>query len=99
MTERIRRYVFVDTTRCWNWQKAKNSAGYGIIGKDGGSKLAHREAYIAFVGPIPEGLELDHLCKNKGCVNPDHLEAVTRSENVRRGWPDRRRRAELSHRS
>ena len=82
-------------TGCWNWQLALNAAGYGIIGVNCRPRLAHRIAYEEFVGSIPNGLELDHLCKNKRCVNPEHLEAVTRSENVRRGWPDRRRRAEL----
>jgi hypothetical protein len=46
---------------------------------------AHRFAYLEFVGPIPDGLVLDHLCRNKKCVNPDHLEPVTNAENLRRG--------------
>lgn len=49
------------------------------------SKSAHREAYKAFKGEIPDGLELDHLCRVRNCVNPDHLEPVTRLENARRG--------------
>jgi hypothetical protein len=56
--------------------------------------MAHRVAYEQFVGTVPDGLELDHLCENKACVNPGHLEPVTRSENVRRGWPTRRLRAQ-----
>lgn len=62
-----------------------NGRGYGQIGCSGTVKMAHRAVYEALVGPIPEGLELDHLCKNRLCVNPDHLEPVTHQENVKRG--------------
>ena len=71
---------------CWQWQGAKNPAGYGYFNM-GKSRfmMAHRYAYELFNGTIPSHLEIDHLCRNHGCVNPDHLEMVTRSENVRRG--------------
>lgn len=69
---------------CWHWRSSKR-AGYGLF-SDGPKRLsAHRTAYELLVGPIPEGLSLDHLCRNTGCVNPDHLEPVTHQENVRRG--------------
>ena len=54
--------------------------------------LAHRVYYERHVGPVPEGLELDHLCRNPGCVNPEHLEPVTHAENIRRGYQAKRER-------
>lgn len=74
---------------CWEWQGAKRANGYGSFAvkrADGRwtYTTAHRAAYLDQVGPIPEGWEVDHLCKNRGCVRPDHLEAVTIQENRRR---------------
>lgn len=72
---------------CWEWTAALvNSDGYGAFYYDGNrSGRAHRYAYQHYIGPIPEGLTIDHLCRNRKCVNPDHLEAVTNKENLRRG--------------
>lgn len=72
--------VTVDVDGCWNFS-AVNYKGYGVF--DGG--CAHRVAYQWFVGPIPAGLHIDHLCFNRSCVNPAHMEPVTVSENTRRG--------------
>jgi hypothetical protein len=70
---------------CWLWIGPVNVGGYGKIGKGGASRLAHRVSYELLRGPIPEGMEMDHLCRVRCCVNPDHLEPVTHQENGRRG--------------
>jgi len=84
----IMKYTIDQKTGCWNWMRAKSPNGYGVIAfprsQGAGSICAHRFFYIQKNGPIQKGMELDHLCRNKGCVNPDHLEPVTRIENLRR---------------
>ena len=70
---------------CWQWTGTRNEAGYGQIGVEGRTMYAHRFAYEAFVGPIPDGLVVDHLCGDPSCVNPQHLEVVPQATNVRRG--------------
>lgn len=72
---------------CWEWTASRDGYGYGQVYDHASGRMmkAHRAAYEALVGPIPAGLDLDHLCRNRGCVRPDHLEPVTRGENVRRG--------------
>lgn len=74
------------TDGCWLWTAAKNSDGYGYFSIKGYSVRAHRWAYELNVGPIPKNRVIDHLCRNRSCVRPDHLELVTNQENVIRGW-------------
>ena len=84
---------------CWEWTGARIPEGYGVIMRDGQNVGAHRAMYEYFVGPIPEGHQIDHLCKNTGCVRPGHLEAVTGWENRRRGnspWGVNARREECA---
>lgn len=72
-------------TGCWEWTAYLNKKGYGSFGPFRGVKLAHRVSYEALVGPIPEPLVIDHLCRVRNCVNPAHMEPVTSRENSRRG--------------
>lgn len=69
---------------CWEWDAHVMWSGYGLFWAEGKTRRAHRWAYGKLIGPIPEGLHLDHLCKSKTCVNPQHLEPVTPAENMRR---------------
>lgn len=69
---------------CWLWRGAQLPDGYGQVRVGHTSTTAHRDAYTHLVGPIPEGLHLDHLCRVRLCVNPGHLEPVTQAENSRR---------------
>lgn len=82
--ERILRYVEVDEAGHWIWKAARDTGGYGQLRIGRRTYKAHRVSYEAFVGPIPDGLHIDHLCRIRECVNPQHLEPVTCLENVRR---------------
>lgn len=73
------------TDGCWNWKGTLFRNGYGAFGVSGKTCGAHRVAYELAIGPIPAGLQLDHLCRNRGCVNPGHLEPVTGTVNTGRG--------------
>ncbi len=70
---------------CWLWTGSSDALGYGQIYRDGRLTNAHRVTYELYIGNIPDGLVIDHLCRIPCCVNPDHLEPVTQKVNVRRG--------------
>lgn len=80
--DRLLARIVVDESGCWIWHGHCDRHGYGRCGRG----LAHRASYETFVGEIPAGLQLDHLCRVRNCVNPEHLEPVTMLENIRRGF-------------
>jgi len=73
------------TNNCWNWIKNTDRDGYGYFSVKGKMFRSHRISYELFKELIPKGLTIDHLCRNRKCVNPEHLEVVSRGENVLRG--------------
>jgi len=81
----LARVELVSETGCWIWMGSVSPAGYGEAGSRFSVRSADRLSYEAFVGPIPDGLELDHLCRVRCCVAPYHLEPVTHAVNVDRG--------------
>lgn len=100
LLERFLGHVQFNENGHWIWTGRPNNKGYGRIGrggKYGGMQFAHRAAYELFLGRIPEGLEIDHVCRVTMCVNPDHLEAVTHRENLRRGDTFTRKQLAKTH--
>jgi hypothetical protein len=85
VVDRIMDKIEIDSaTGCWLFTGNRNNGGYGLISTNGSGRAAHRVLYEETVGPVADGLELDHLCRQPSCVNPDHLEPVDHTENMRR---------------
>lgn len=87
--DRVLARIEITDAGCWEFQGALNHGGYGIAQRGGrgeGTDRTHRIVYRARVGPIEPGATIDHLCGNTRCVNPEHLEQVSRAENTRRQW-------------
>ncbi len=80
-----RSYIPVTESGCWIWIGSCDRGGYGKILVYGKQRIAHRYAYELYIGPIPDGFTLDHLCRVRPCVNPSHLEPVTMKINILRG--------------
>lgn len=85
LEERLMGKVDYKDNGCWIFTGAKTSTGYGNIRFGDKNYVAHRISYLLFVGGVAPGLDLDHLCRDRACVNPEHLEPVTRRENLLRG--------------
>lgn len=84
--DKVRFWSYVDkSTLCWNWRGTITQYGYAQFRAGSESYRAHRLSYLWAKGIIPKGLVLDHLCRNRNCVNPEHLEAVTIKVNILRG--------------
>jgi hypothetical protein len=82
--DRLAAKIDITPDGCWEWTGYRYGNGYAAMGWLGRQRLLHRLAYEQLVEPIPHGLTLDHLCRVRHCVNPDHLEPVTQGENTRR---------------
>lgn len=95
--EMVGSLVRVDRNECWLWTRFLDRDGYGRMHFMGAQRMAHRVSYMVFTGKIADGMTLDHLCRARSCVNPEHLEPVTQRENTMRGNTVARRKSEQTH--
>ena len=96
LSEYLRQYAVL-TGNCWEWTGKRSREGYGNGSWEGRTILTHRESYRVHVGPIPEGFQIDHLCRNRSCLRPDHLEAVPPRVNYLRGISPTARNKRKTH--
>ena len=82
---------------CWLWIASCNNKGYGNFGRNNKTAKAHRVAYELYRGPIPKGLTIDHLCRTRSCVNPNHMEIVSLKINILRGYAPSANHARKTH--
>ena len=87
------KFLYEPNTGCWLWLGDRNRNGYGLQSHGGFKEVTHKTSWEAHRGPVPRGHVLDHLCRNRLCGNPEHLEPVSISENTLRGNEARRRGA------
>lgn len=86
LPENLHERIAVTDEGCWEWRGWRHERGYGRMRRDKKQVYVHRYLYEKMVAPVPEGKEIDHRCANPPCVNPDHMEPVTHSENNARHW-------------
>lgn len=99
LEQRLRFYILPNLSddECWLWTARRLTCGYGSLGFQKRRRLAHVWAYECWIGQIPEGFQIDHLCRNRRCINPRHLEAVTQRTNILRGTGPTALRANQTH--
>lgn len=97
LPERLSRRIVIADTDCWEWTGSHTTAGYGNLSWEGRITYIHRVVYTLLRGEIPARRQIDHLCRNRGCCNPAHLEVVTPKENARRGLRSGKRGHKVTH--
>ncbi len=97
LLDRLLERVRLGATECWHWCGATNQFGYGRMTHGGRLQVAHRLSWLAFNGPIPDGLSVLHKCDNASCINPAHLWLGTYSDNTRDAWAKGRNKGRTGH--
>ena len=97
LPDKFQSRITIDPSGCWLWTGNKNDSGYGLTIVEKKQRRIHRVVYEALVGPIPQGLVIDHLCRVRNCCNPEHLEPVTSQINMLRGVSPLAEKASWTH--